>query len=961
MEQVPRHGQAFKRNRSLASWLVLIVMAGLATGVRAQTPEIDSLQHIVKNAAGIRKVDALNELSFRLLLVDFAKAKQTLEQSKTLAGELNYKKGISEATIFQGVFENLTGHKTEAIRLLNIGREQAKLAGNTGWEGYALVQKGNIYRTQGIYDSAKFWYDQSYEVLKDSLHPWHLSVLYRNMSWYYEAISKPQEELFFLQRALAIRERLTDSVLLIDVLVLLSKWHLQQANIEKSLAYLNRAETLRTINAPTETQLQIKQQKAVIFFRQAKYGEALKLYQEVKDFYFLNSSLASYTTLLLDIGELLEEIGNYDISLKSYFDALKIAEEKSFLKVQVNALIGLSRNYYRLKQPTISIDYVSKAIDLAEKNSFTSELARAYNQKGLTLKSEKKYVQANQFFKKGLEIRIQLNDRKGQSTSLANIGETLEALGDFRQALSYHLESVAIKEAILYQSGLAWGYFDLGSVYTKMNSFDKAQFYLDKAEKLARSTGVIIVLINVYEARRELYRKQGKLEAAIRYSYLFEKMKDSVNSTALTNRILSIQSLYDLDKKNQEIELLRQSQQVQEDQLTIQRSKINQQRLIIIGGVIGFVLLSILAFTLYQFFKKTARLNRQIQERNEEIQVQSEELEERNASLALLNKTLSERQEEIAAQSEELSEANVALQTLNKDLAEKNEEMAAQAEELSEANMALSRVNRELSESHEEMASQSEELRESNQMISQLNEGLEEKVKERTEKLQQAFKELDTFFYRSSHDFRRPLTTFMGLAEVAKITVKDPNALDLFQKVKETAVNLDRMLVKLQSISDVGAEQFIYKIVSLQNIFSTTFDSFKEVLQQKRIKVLMEINEIPNFSSFPAFLKIIADNLVENSIHFCGTKDPFIKIAAKVDGEAVIISVSDNGVGIENEYKNRIFEMFFRGNESSKGNGLGLYIVKRAVGKLHGHVIFESQYGVGTTVTVWLPLEPLKV
>jgi hypothetical protein len=61
--------------------------------------------------------------------------------------------------------------------------------------------------------------------------------------------------------------------------------------------------------------------------------------------------------------------------------------------------------------------------------------------------------------------------------------------------------------------------------------------------------------------------------------------------------------------------------------------------------------LRILAFTLYQFFRKTARLNRQIRERNEEKQVQSEELEESNASLALLNKALSERQEEIADQS----------------------------------------------------------------------------------------------------------------------------------------------------------------------------------------------------------------------------------------------------------------------------------------------------------------------
>lgn len=236
--------------------------------------------------------------------------------------------------------------------------------------------------------------------------------------------------------------------------MLLSKWHLQQANIEKALAYLDRADKLGTVNAPTETQLQIKQQKAVIFFRQAKYAEALRFYQEVKD-YLLNSSLSSYTQLLLDIGELLEEIGNYDISLKNYFDALKIAEEKSFLKDQVNALIGLSRNYYRLKQPKMSFEFVSKGIQLAEKNKFTAELAKAYNQKGLTLKSEEKYEEANQSFKKALAIRIQLNDRKGQSTSLANIGETLEALGDFRQALTYHLESVAIKEAILYQSGLA--------------------------------------------------------------------------------------------------------------------------------------------------------------------------------------------------------------------------------------------------------------------------------------------------------------------------------------------------------------------------------------------------------------------------------------------------------------------------------------------------------------------------
>ncbi|MCE2895175.1 MAG: hypothetical protein LW721_12105 [Flammeovirgaceae bacterium] len=131
MERECLHGQESKKNLPLAGWLILAAMVGVVTFTKAQTPEIDSIQ--VKNAAGIKKVDALNELSFRLLLVDFAKANETLAQSKALAEQLNYKKGISEATIFQGIYENLTGNKKQALRLLSLGVEQAKLADNSGW------------------------------------------------------------------------------------------------------------------------------------------------------------------------------------------------------------------------------------------------------------------------------------------------------------------------------------------------------------------------------------------------------------------------------------------------------------------------------------------------------------------------------------------------------------------------------------------------------------------------------------------------------------------------------------------------------------------------------------------------------------------------------------------------------------------------------------------------------------
>jgi signal transduction histidine kinase len=69
----------------------------------------------------------------------------------------------------------------------------------------------------------------------------------------------------------------------------------------------------------------------------------------------------------------------------------------------------------------------------------------------------------------------------------------------------------------------------------------------------------------------------------------------------------------------------------------------------------------------------------------------------------------------------------------------------------------------------------------------------------------------------------------------------------------------------------------------------------------------------------------------------------------------VVIDLEDNGQGIRKEYHEQIFDMYFRASERSKGNGLGLYIVKKAVEKLDGSITVSSIAGAGTTFTVMLP------
>ncbi|HEY5823935.1 MAG TPA: HAMP domain-containing sensor histidine kinase, partial [Cyclobacteriaceae bacterium] len=179
--------------------------------------------------------------------------------------------------------------------------------------------------------------------------------------------------------------------------------------------------------------------------------------------------------------------------------------------------------------------------------------------------------------------------------------------------------------------------------------------------------------------------------------------------------------------------------------------------------------------------------------------------------------------------------------------------------------------------------------------------------------------------------------------------------LELFDKVKETALNLDKMLFKLQSISDLGAQQLVYKEVFVNELLNDVLDGFREIIVRKGIQINLNIEVNTSFYSYPAMVRIILENLLENAIHFCCSYNPYITIKINLYQGELSIEILDNGQGIGVEYQSRIFDMYFRANENSKGNGLGLYIVKKAAEKLHGRLEFTSAVGEGSTFRVVLP------
>ncbi|SKC78419.1 Signal transduction histidine kinase [Ohtaekwangia koreensis] len=256
-----------------------------------------------------------------------------------------------------------------------------------------------------------------------------------------------------------------------------------------------------------------------------------------------------------------------------------------------------------------------------------------------------------------------------------------------------------------------------------------------------------------------------------------------------------------------------------------------------------------------------------------------------------------------------------------------------------------------------ELETQSTQLQENNQYIQLLNAQLEQKVEERTHELEVTNNELDTFLYRSSHDMRRPITTLLGLDQVARYAINDPQSIVLFDKVVDTARSMDSMLFKMQMMYELNKANLPISPVNLHRVIEESLKYFKADFTKYNIVCHFSPSQDIVILSNAALLQIIFRNLIENSVLFRKTQagaTPFVDVNVAKTNDSIQISIADNGIGVEEKYQSQLFDLYFRASQASKGNGLGLYLVKKAVTKLKGEIELISDYGIGTTITIKL-------
>jgi PAS domain S-box-containing protein len=224
--------------------------------------------------------------------------------------------------------------------------------------------------------------------------------------------------------------------------------------------------------------------------------------------------------------------------------------------------------------------------------------------------------------------------------------------------------------------------------------------------------------------------------------------------------------------------------------------------------------------------------------------------------------------------------------------------------------------------------------------------------------------ELDTFFYKVSHDLKGPVASLKGLCMLSKIQISDSGAMEYIFQIEKSTNRLHEIISNLQELTKIKEGIPKSERLDIRLIINSCLESVNKLEGFERM--IFEINDLTGkpFYADQAYVNSILQNVLENSIKYSRQFDnSFVRINVEDHKDGVLIIVSDNGIGIPSHLQKKIFDMFFRATTHSKGSGLGLYLVKNAVEKLKGTIDVQSIEGQGTSFYIFLPSmnEPVLV
>jgi signal transduction histidine kinase len=579
----------------------------------------------------------------------------------------------------------------------------------------------------------------------------------------------------------------------------------------------------------------------------------------------------------------------------------------------------LAMTYMKVDSFTETLYYLNNCLDL----SYDADVkSNAYNLLGSLYLDIGDYPTSLDYYFKSVEEAKKLNTGL-ETYALGNISDVYLALDDMDNAIKYTYAALPFSKSLAFpdkEYNLVFDYSRLAEYYDKKNELDSAQQYANLAIDAIKAIDTIDhpgnkeACFEAYIIISKFYLKHKLLEATKNYIIEARRFVRDYNQ----HKLFLVEGKYELAQKNYDAV-----------KKIIQKLEQNQKKDLEYAEEI--LLLKI------DYYNTTNNYKKAFEAQQELTKLQKERFNKdkiRYSAFANAEYKALEQEEEIEALRQKRKLDNLTIQN--------------------QSYIVIIAIILTIL-----LLSGGGFLWYQNRQRKRLSSYLQEQVAIKTKHLEQANYELKTLSFIASHDIKEPIRnigTFIGFIERKLPSNLQTSLSDYVQMIKQSASHLYTLVedfARYTTMSNV--EQIAKEPIDLNVLVNSLEAGLYETLQNTKGKIIYQ--DLPTINSNNSLLYSALKNLVENGLKYNQSITPQVEISYKSTEIEHLISISDNGIGIKEEYHKKIFEMFKRlhNRESFKGSGIGLSIVKLAIEKLNGTITIESEEGQGSIFVLTLP------
>ena len=638
---------------------------------------------------------------------------------------------------------------------------------------------------------------------------------------------------------------------------------------------------------------------------------------------------------------------------KDYFEkALKISRKHNLKNNLTETLFSLGKSYSRINNYPKALECFFELVEMDEDKYPKSEKAKSLGAIASIYQELGSYDKAFEFQMQGLIIHEQEKNEKGISKDLYVLGTIFYYQKRYDQSLEYYLRCKKLCDKLQIDKANYACLDALGSVYSQLENFEKSDFYAQQALELAKKinykTGIAYSLGNIASDK---VKKGNHAEAETMHIESIQLKKELNDTWAVIGGLINLSDSYVLSNKPRKAisplhEALQLSKQIESNNRIVETYQSLNETYQALGQI----------DSAYFYLEKYVALQDSLlNEKTVEEMGKTKnlyEIEKKEQEIALLTtKSKNQKLQKyifiilgiflLLACWGFMSRLKFVRAT-NDLLEEKNEEIQVQNIELQHTQNELLKINILLEENNLLLEDKNDEIEEKNKLLEDSND------------------DLKNFAYVASHDLKEPLrmvSSYTTLIKKRYYDQLDETGKEFMFYVVDGVDRMKVMLDDLLSYSRVGTQDDTKTWVDMSDIMVIVNANLTPRLREQNATLIVKEKNLPAVKANNTQMIQLLQNLVSNGIKFRGEKDPVVTVDCRYDNNNYIFSVADNGIGISEENKKKVFEMFKRlhTRDEYEGTGIGLATCKKIVSKHSGKLWVESTLGEGSTFLFSIP------